>query len=100
MRPYRNLKIASVIEHELGNLLIREFDFENAIVTIVGVEVSPDLMQAKIKLGIIPFEKSPEIFKLIEEKRRELQHKLLKKMNIRPMPRLKFVLRQAQDTPE
>jgi len=92
MRPYRNLKIASVIEHELGNLLVREFDFENAIVTIVGVEVSPDLMQAKIKLGIIPFEKSPEIFKLIEEKRRELQHKLLKKMNIRPMPRLKFVI--------
>jgi ribosome-binding factor A len=90
MRPHRREKIASLLEQELGQLLIREIDFEGAIVTILKVDVSEDLGQAKISLGIIPYEKEPAAFLKVQEKSRELQHKLLRKMNIRPMPKLEF----------
>ena len=90
MKTFRNLRVASLIEHELNKLFLQKMEFENALVTITAVEVSGDLLQAKIKLGVIPYEKGPEIFSSLEEKRRELQHLLLKKMNIKPMPRLKF----------
>ena len=92
MRPYRNLKIASVIGEELGKLLNREFDFGGALVTVTSVEVGTDLLHARVKLGIIPYEKGPEVFRAIGERRGELQHQLLRKMNIRPMPHLEFAI--------
>lgn len=90
MRPYRDLKMSSLIQEELGQMLLREFDFEEALVTITKVEVSPDLLQAKIGLSILPYESGPEVFSQIKERRRELQHKLLKKMKIRAVPHLVF----------
>ncbi|MCQ9208874.1 MAG: ribosome-binding factor A [Omnitrophica bacterium] len=90
MKPYRNLKIASLIQQELSQILVKEFNFEGALVTIIGVEVSGDLLQAKVELGIIPLKKGPAIFAIIEKRSRELQYKLLKKMRIRFVPRLRF----------
>lgn len=97
MRTYRNLRIASLIERELSALFLKKMDFEQALVTIVAVEISPDLLQAKVKLGVIPFEKGPEIFLALEEKKRELQHLLLKRINIKPMPRLEFKINNSQE---
>lgn len=90
MRPFRNLKIASVIEHELSQMIARDYHVDGALVTITGVEVSEDLMQAKVRLSIIPYAKGPEAFFLIDGNKREIESRLLRKMNIRPMPRLKF----------
>lgn len=90
MRPYRNLKIANLIQEELSKLLLKEFDFGNALVTITEVTIGEDLKEAKVKLSILPFEKEPEMFILINDRRRELQHKILRKINIKPMPNIRF----------
>lgn len=94
MRPFRNLKMASVIEAELGTLLSREFDFGGALVTITSVEVGEDLLQAKVKLGIIPYEQGPVVFEMIQERRGELQHKLIKKLRFKPIPHITFAIDQ------
>lgn len=78
-------------------MLIREFDFEGAIVTISEVEIGEDLDRANVKLSIIPFEKEPEMYKMIEARKKELQHKLLKKMNVRPMPQIHFMIESHKD---
>ena len=65
MRQYRNLKIGSLIQEELSKLLIRDINFGDALVTILKVEVDEDLLHARVKLGIIPYEKGPEVFKEI-----------------------------------
>lgn len=90
MRTFRPLRVASLIQKELGEILLRDFDFEGALATIKSVEVSSDLSEAKIGLAVIPFEKEPEIFIMITARQRELQVKLLRRINIKPMPRLKF----------
>jgi len=92
MKTFRDLRVASLIGRELSKLFLKKIDFDGVFVTITAVEVSTDLLQAKVKLGIIPFEKGPEVFNLLEERRRELQHLLLKRINIKPMPRIKFVM--------
>lgn len=94
MRRFRNLKVASAIEHELSTLLARDFNVPGALVTVTDVTVSEDLLQARVKLGIIPPEKEVEVFLEIEKRRREFDHAIFKKLNIRPTPRLKFVLQQ------
>lgn len=100
MRPFRNLKIASVIEHELGLILARDFVVPGAFVTITSVEVTTDLLQATVKLAIIPYVKGPDVYAAIEKRRGTFQHQLLKKMNIRPMPHIKFALEEPEKVAE
>ena len=90
MREHRNLKIASLIEKILGRILVRDFNFEGAVVTIVSVEVSPDLLQAKIGLGILPKEKELEVVAKLNESHKYLEHLLLKQMRVRGIPKLLF----------
>lgn len=98
MRPYRDLKIGNLIQEELSRLILRNFDFDSTLVTVTRVEITPDLLQAKVSLGIIPFEKGPMVFQALEARRRELQHLLLKKINIKPMPHLKFLIEEPTAT--
>ncbi len=95
MRPFRNLKAGSVIQEELNKFLQKDFDFGDALVTVTGVEVSEDMASAGVKVAVIPFEKEIEVYKMIEGRKREIQGKLLRKMNIKPMPKLEFFIDQA-----
>lgn len=88
MRFYRNLKMAGLIEEELGKLIEREIYVEGALVTITDVFVTPDLLQAKVKLGIIPKAKELEGFLAVEKRLPALRHALVRKMNVKPMPKL------------
>ena len=90
MRPYRNLKIGSLIERELSQFFLKNLDFNGAFVTITGIEVLEDLSEARVKISILPEEKIPAVFKLLQKSRREIQFRLLRKINIKPMPTLKF----------
>ncbi|MEK7630344.1 MAG: ribosome-binding factor A [Patescibacteria group bacterium] len=90
MRPFRNLKIASLIEAELGKILTRDFYVENTLVTITNILVDEDFLRARVKIAIIPYEKGPEVFTELEKQRRNFQHQLLKKINIKPMPQIRF----------
>ncbi len=90
MRRFRNLKIASAIEHELARMLARDFTVPDALVTITDVAVDGDLLQAHVKLGIIPPEKEVEVFEALSKRRREFDHALLKRLNLKPMPHLRF----------
>lgn len=90
MKPYRNTKIASVIQVELSYLFARDCDFQGALVTVLGVEIGEDLLNAAVKIGIIPYKKGPEIFRYLQGEKRDLQHKLLKKMRLRRVPTLQF----------
>lgn len=90
MRPFRNLKMASVIQEELGAIFAREFDFNGALVTILSIEVDEKFEEARVRIGILPFEKELEVYTIVEGRRRELEHELLRKLNIKPLPHLKF----------
>ena len=82
--------MASVIQEELGKLFARDLNFNGALVTILDVRVDEKFEEAHVKLGIIPFEKELEAYTIVEGRKRELEHQLLKKMNVKPLPHLKF----------
>lgn len=90
MRPFRDLKAASLITEELGKMFSRDFNFEGALVTIMEIDVEKDLLHANVKLAIIPYEKSLDVYKIVSKAASDIRFKLLKKLNIKPMPYLKF----------
>ena len=90
MRFYRSDRVASVIREELGKLLIREVEFGGAVVTITDVEADKKLDRAVVYVSVFPSEKVSEAMRVLHGATPRLQHLLLRKMNIKPMPRIEF----------
>jgi len=100
MRPFRDLKASSLITEEMGKIFARDFNFEGALVTILEIDVDKDLLHANVKLGIIPYEKSVEVYKIVSKAASDIRFKLLKKLNIKPLPYFKFEIVEPKKTEE
>ena len=92
MKTFRKERITSLLREELSNIIIRELEFDGALVTLTDVDVARDLEKATVWVGIIPSEKANPVLELLEKSKSHLQYLLLKKMNIRRVPRLSFKL--------
>ncbi len=98
MRTYRPDRVGSVIQKELSALLLREIDFpEGVLVTISDVRVSSDLSHAEIGVSIFPENAKKSLFDVLKEKQGTLQFLLNRKMNIKPMPRINFVINEGSE---
>ena len=93
---FRSLRVKNLIQTELSKIFTKDIEF-GAFVTIADIEVDSKLEEAIIKVSVIPEEKGKEVFDLLERERKALQFKLLRKMNIKPMPRLKFGLIRGEE---
>lgn len=91
-RPYRKEKLSHIVHEVLAEYLARNFSADDALVTIVDVDMEKDALHANVKVGIIPFEKAPKVWKELEDRRGEFEHMLLKKMRARVVPHLSFVI--------
>ena len=91
MKNHRPERVASLIQEELGKLLLREVEFP-AFVTITSVEVDGKLQFANVRLSVIPSASDKKILAIAEKNERHLQNLLFKKLNIRPMPSIQFEL--------
>ena len=87
---YRSLRVANLIRDELGKIILKELEFPNAIPTITQVEIDEKLEAARIKVSVIPSSESEKALKILQEAQRRFQHLLLKKINIKPMPKIRF----------
>jgi ribosome-binding factor A len=94
MKLYRDLKIASLIEVELSKILLRNFFIEGALLTIVDVKVDKDLLHARVKVAIIPYEKELVGFLQLQAERENFQRQLAKKIKIKPLPKIIFELEE------
>lgn len=90
MRFFRSQRVGSLIREELGKIIIRELEFPGALVTITDVEVNEKMEQATVKFSVLPSEKSERVLEILNKFRKNLQFKLNRKMNIRPMPEIFF----------
>lgn len=92
-KPYqRNERVSELIRKELGELILRELEFDGAIMTIVDVEVTKKIDYARVHISVIPSAKANDVLYVLNSAKRRLQGDLLRKINIRPMPELSFVI--------
>jgi ribosome-binding factor A len=80
------------MREELAKLIERELEFPNALVTITEVDVNKKLDYADVKVSVIPSQFAPEALEKLVRAQGHLQHLLLTKINIKPMPRIAFSL--------
>ena len=95
-------KVNSLLEHEIGNILVRDFSFNDALVTLTHVDTSPNLIQAKAFISVMPSpsakgfggtreEKTDHIIGVLNKAVYEVQKKINKMLNMRPIPKIIFV---------
>ncbi len=94
---HRLEQINEVIRVELNRLLLAEIDFpKDCLVTIVSVEVSKDLRHAKVWFSIMPAQLTKDVLNILNRNIGHLQFLLNKKLSLKPLPRLNFVVDQTE----
>lgn len=88
---WRVEKIQSLIQQELGKILLREADFPlDVLVTITRVYVPSNLEVANVYISVLPEEKTGEVFNSLNRNIYSLQQFLNKKLRMRPVPKMQF----------
>lgn len=83
-------RVNKLLKEEINKILLKEFDFEKVLVTIIDVETAPNLSYADIKISVMPDDKEEQILKILESQIHSIQKALNKKLNMRPIPRIRF----------
>ena len=89
----RILKINKLIKQELGKIILTDVDFsKNIILTITKVDTSADLRYADVFISVLPDEMDIEIEKKLKESIYFIQGKLNRKLHMKPLPRIRFMI--------
>jgi len=98
MPSFRIKQVNQVILEVLNQVFREECDFPDAaLVTILGVETSADLLYSKIVISVFPLMKSKDVLDYLNRNIYNLQQALNKKLNMRPVPKMKFELNQTEE---
>lgn len=98
MESFRIKKINKLILELMGRILQIECQFPaNSLVTILGVETSKDLLYSKITVSVFPAEKRQNALDYLNKNIYELQQFLNKKLDMRPVPKIRFALDATEE---
>ena len=87
---HRIQKLNQLLKRELGQLLLKEFDFsKDVLITVTRVETSTDLSQARVYISTVP--DFPKITKILDNKIYFLQHRLNKRLRMKIVPKIRFL---------
>jgi len=89
--PNRLHRVRELLKREISSQLSRDMNFQNALVTVNDVDVTPDLRQAHVYVGIVGDEKAAEkAFEKILERRVDIQQAVGSRVVLKNTPRLHF----------
>lgn len=87
---YRSNRVSNLIRDEISILIKRELEFPNAFPTVTEVQVTKKLDEAKVLVSVLPSKEAANVLGILSGARNRLQHLLIKKLNIKPMPHIYF----------
>ena len=101
MESKRQKQISELIRRQFSSVLMEEgtYIFDKAMVTVIRVTISPDLLNARVYLSIFNTENKPAVLLAMEENAMRLRHALANKVGkqLRRMPDLHFFLDESLD---
>lgn len=88
---HRQLRVNEVVKRELSGIITREITFEDALVSINHVEVTPDLKNAHVHVSVLGGS-GPGVIEKLEEHRPSIQAELARRVVLKYTPHLIFHL--------
>lgn len=84
-------KVNSLLQHEISNLMLRDFNFSGILVTLTHVDTSPNLIECKAYVSVFPEENASKVLDVLNRGVYDIQQKINKMLNMRPIPKIIFV---------
>lgn len=82
----------NLVRNVLGDIVSREYRAsQDELITIVGVDATPNLQQAKVYISVLPEERTKETVKKLKRDVFRIQQSLNSRLEMRPVPRIEFV---------
>lgn len=86
-------QLNSLVQRQVASILQREVEFaRGSLVTITRVRVADDAESAKVWISVLPVEEGPAALALINRQIGAIQHILNKRLVMKFVPKLTFVL--------
>ncbi|MDO8486229.1 MAG: 30S ribosome-binding factor RbfA [Candidatus Staskawiczbacteria bacterium] len=94
-------KVNSLLEKEIGKIILRDFYFPETLVTLTHVDSSANLIEAKVYISVFftrqslgeggPDGKVDKIIEILNKGAYSVQQKINKLLKMRPIPKIKFI---------
>ena len=101
MASTKQNKVARLLQKELGDIFQKKSKrhFEDKMITVTVVRVSPDLLIAKVYLSIYPSSNNEDTLALIREHANEIRYDLGNRIRnqVRKIPELNFFIDDSLD---
>jgi ribosome-binding factor A len=95
--PHRIERLNELIKQVLGRIILEEEDFGlGVLVTIMKVETSDDVLHSNVFLSVYPTAKGESVLEKLTRHVYGLQQMLNKKLEMRPVPKIRFVLDRTE----
>lgn len=94
----KNTRVNAVVQQELSLLISREIKDPriSPLTSVVAVDVTPDLKQAKVYISVLgDEEKKKETYEGLKSASSHLRTMLAKNINLRNTPQLEFIMDQS-----
>lgn len=94
----RIVKLNKLFKEHLGEIFQRELSLKPGVfLTIAKIDTSRDLRYTRVSISVFPFDQSNYAIKTIEKEIYSIQGALNKKLKMRPLPRLQFILDSTEE---
>jgi ribosome-binding factor A len=84
-------RINELLRREISTVLQRDFEFGGALVTISGVDITQDLREAKVFVGVLGGY-GAKVIEQLSQRRALIQSRVAKRVVLRCTPKLDFRL--------
>jgi len=92
----RLARVSELMKRELGQVLEREFQFDGVLVTVHQVDVTPDLRNAHVYVGMVGDQnRFSNIVDTLNRKRGHIQTQIMKRVVLKYTPQLHFTFDTA-----
>lgn len=92
---HRLLRVNEIVKRELSTIITREMTFDNVLVTVNAVDVTPDLRNAHVFISVLGKGNHKAVIAQLDENRTVLQAELSKHVILKYTPHLVFHLDES-----
>ncbi len=82
-------RVNELLKREISAVVQRDYEFPNKLVTVNGVEVTQDLKEAKVWVGVLGGDAAP-VLKRLNAQHGTIQNRVMKRVVLRSTPVLQF----------
>lgn len=88
----RTDKVNELLRREIGTTIQRDFEFPGTIVTVIEVEVTDDLKEGKVWVGVVGKMSPSQVLEKLNARHGLIQSAVARRVVLRNTPRLTFRL--------